>query len=138
MTLWSIQEYCNASNSWGLQVAKIMAPPPATIINVTPSVIPTGNSAASLTITGQSINGSGFYDPGVGFTNRLQVSVLGGVVVKSITYINPTTITITLDTTQSRAGTQTITVINPDGQQMVKANALTIIASNMALPVQRD
>mgnify|MGYP000914055839 CR=1 FL=1 len=29
MTLWTIQEFCNAADSWGVQVARLQAPPPA-------------------------------------------------------------------------------------------------------------
>src|SRR5262249_50883186 len=30
MTMWSFQEYCNATNSWAVRVLKLAAPPPAT------------------------------------------------------------------------------------------------------------
>ena len=36
-----------------------------------------------MTIAGNSVNGSGFYDPGHGFANRLQVAITGGVTVNS-------------------------------------------------------
>ena len=54
MTMWAIQEYCNASNSWGLQVAQLLAPPPATIISVNPSSVQAGQSSQTITINGQS------------------------------------------------------------------------------------
>lgn len=130
MTMWSIQEYCNATNSWGLQVAKIIAPPPASIVSVSPATVQQGSTSTIITITGQSTNGSGFYDPGTGFTNRLQVAISGGVRVTSITYSNPTTITATLDTTSATAGLQSITVTNPDGQHVTSSNSLSIAGSN--------
>ena len=30
MTLWSIQEFCDYPNNFGMEVAKLVAPPPAT------------------------------------------------------------------------------------------------------------
>jgi hypothetical protein len=30
MTMWTIQEFTNATNSWGVEVVKLLAPPPAT------------------------------------------------------------------------------------------------------------
>ena len=78
---------------------------------------------------GKVHNGSGFYDPGVGFPNRLQLSISGGVIVKSINYINPTTITALIDTTNATSGIHSITVTNPDGQQ-TSASALSVQAVN--------
>ena len=127
MTLWATQEYCNAANSWGLQVAKILAPPPATIIATNPESIHAGQSSVTLYIIGSSSNGSGFYDPGVGFASRLQVTISGGVSVTSITYINPTTISLIVNTTKAYVGKKIVTVINPDGQS-TSASVLTVIS----------
>ena len=129
MTLWAIQEYCNVSNSWGIQVAKLLAPPPATITSASPSSVAAGQSSVLVTITGQSTNGSGFYDPGVGFANRLQVAVTGGVVVNSVSFSNPTTLVLSLNTTHASVGAQTITITNPDGQQTSKVSGLTVVKS---------
>lgn len=30
MTLWRIQQFCGSTNSWGYQVTRLLAPPPAT------------------------------------------------------------------------------------------------------------
>ena len=128
MTMWSIQEFCNASNSWGLQVAKIIAPPPASIIKVSPTTVQAGSASTTITITGQSVNGSGFYDPGIGFANRLHVAISGGVRVIGVNYINPTTITVTIDTTTAIAGLHSITITNPDGQQTSRSNCISIAA----------
>ena len=126
MTMWAIEEYCNATNSWGLQVAKLLAPAPASIVSVSPAAVPAGRSSVAVTINGQSNNGTGFYDPGVGFANRLQVAVSGGVVVNSVTYVNPTTIQVSLNTVSASVGAKTVTITNPDGQLVSSANAFTI------------
>jgi hypothetical protein len=74
-----------------------------------------------VTITGTSVDGSGFFDPGPdsggpGWDNHLDVSVSGGVVVNSVTYTDPTHISLDLDTTAASTGAQSVTVTNPDGQ----------------------
>src|SRR5437764_14963217 len=30
MTMWTVQEFCDATNSYGVRVVKLLAPPPAT------------------------------------------------------------------------------------------------------------
>jgi hypothetical protein len=126
MTMWTIQEFCNATNSYGCQVAKLLAPPAATIVSTTPSSVPRGSLSALLTINGSSVSGSGFYDSPVGFEKRLTVQISGGVIVNSVTFINPTTINLTINTVFAAPGLQTVRVENPDGQQSL-ASVLTIL-----------
>src|SRR5207253_5241272 len=64
MTMWAIQEYCNATNSYGVRVVKLLAPPPAAPASASPSTIPAGQSSTNVTITGTSTAGSSFFDPG--------------------------------------------------------------------------
>src|SRR4029077_11453520 len=78
MTMWTIQEFCAGANTYGLEVAKLIAPPPAAPASASSSVA-TGQTSASVTITGTSSSGSGFFDPGSGFANRIAAAVGGGV-----------------------------------------------------------
>src|SRR5262249_49449793 len=62
MSLWPVQQSCDASNSYGVRVTKLLAPLPAT-----PSAlgdISAGASSVNITLTGTSASGTGFYDPG--------------------------------------------------------------------------
>jgi hypothetical protein len=127
-TFWTIQEYVDNANGsgpnptdgfhagWGVEVGKISAPPPATPASTSPAIVGTGNSSVSVTLTGTSSNGSGFWDPGSG-SCRIQASVASGVVVNAVTFTNKTHLTLDLDTTGASTGTHTITITNPDGQQ---------------------
>src|SRR5207302_5079097 len=115
MTMWTIQEFCDGSNTYGLEVAKLIAPAPATPSSASSSVA-TGLSSISVTITGISSSGSGFFDPGTGFAKRIGASATGGVTVNSITYVDPTHVTLNLNTTAASAGSQNVTITNPDGQ----------------------
>ncbi len=133
MTMWTIQEYTAANNVWGVKIAKLLAPPPATPTSVSPSSIPAGLASANVTVTGGVVSGSGFYDPGAGFTGRLAAAIGPGVSVNSATFVSPTSVTLNLNTIGSAIGGRTVTVTNPDGQSATSAtNILTITASALA------
>ncbi len=139
MTMWTVQEFCDATNSYGVRVAKLIAPPPAT-----PSSIPdvaAGANPVNVTLTGVSVSGSGFYDPGpnlggnaVNF-NHIQVNILNGAAtgtpptVVSATYVNPTTIDLVLDASAATASIgaerYSVQVKNPDNQ-MISAAILRV------------
>jgi hypothetical protein len=136
-TFWTIQEYVdNADNNgdpnsiggqqagWGVEVGKIPAPPPATPASTSPAIAGTGQASTNVTLTGTSSNGSGFWDPGSG-TCRIGASVSGGVTVNSVTYTDPTHVTLNLNTVGVTPGTYTVTITNPDGQQS-SATVLTL------------
>ena len=116
MTMWTIQEFCNATNSYGCQVAQLRAPPPASVSSANPSQVPKASSV-SINIFGASSMGSGFYDSGVGFAKRLTASVSGGVIVNSVTFVSPTIVTLNLNTQFASTGLKLVTIRNPDNQQ---------------------
>lgn len=116
MTMWTIQQFCDATNSYAVQVIKLLAPPPATPSAASPVSVTNNLVSVPVTITGVSTNGSGFYDPGAGFPKHITATVSGGVVVNSVTYISPTQVVLDLNTTGANPGLQNITITNPDGQ----------------------
>jgi hypothetical protein len=121
MTFWTFQEYANATDSWGVRVIKLLAPPPATPSSSSPATVPQGSPSVSVTITGTRVNGSGFFDPGPdtggpGFPNHINAAVDGGVTVNSVTYIDPTHVSLDLNTASASAGGKNVTIINPDGR----------------------
>ncbi len=126
MTMWTVQEFCDGTNTYGIEVAKLLAPPPAMPTSANPSSIPAGQSSVSTTITGTSTSGSGFFDPGAGFANRVTATVTAGVTVNSITYTNPTHITLDLNTTGASGGAKNVTITNPDGQALTGTGILTV------------
>jgi hypothetical protein len=129
MTMWTIQQYCDALDSYGVRVVEIIAPPPASFSTADPSVLSTGQASVLVDVTGTSVSGSGWFDPGAGFPNRLSASVTGGVTVNSVTYTSPTSITVDLSTIGVGAGPLTLTITNPDGQQLVSASGFLAIAA---------
>jgi hypothetical protein len=132
MTMWNVQEFTapptSGTSTWGVRVTKLVAPPPATLAANSACAL-TGLASTNVVLNGTSTNGSAFYDPGAAFPNHLAVTAAGGIVVNSVTYDNPTTITLDVDTTGIPTGTYDIAVTNPDGQQTSAQDALAIRSS---------
>jgi hypothetical protein len=83
----------------------------------------------TITVTGTSTDGSGFFDPGTGFSNRISASVPGGgVAVNGVTYQTPTSVTLNVSVAPDAvAGARLVTVVNPDGQSATSAFGLLAI-----------
>jgi uncharacterized repeat protein (TIGR01451 family) len=131
MTMWTFQEYTNAGNSWAVRAIRLVAPPPATPDCSVPAQVP-ANSTQNVTINGTSSAGSGFFDPGPdtggpGFANRIAAAVSGGVTVNSVTFNNPTSVTLNV-TTSAVAGPKNVTITNPDGQNVVGTGCINVTA----------
>ncbi len=137
MTMWTIQEFCNAPNSYGVQVVKLLAPGPAMPTNCSPASVAAGAANVNVVVTGMSDGTTGFFDPGNGFSNRIAAVVNGGgVTLNSITYSNPTHVTLNLSVSGSAAGgARTLTVTNPDGQSATSATGILTIIINPATGV---
>jgi hypothetical protein len=135
MTMWTIQEYCDATDSYGVRVVEIVAPPPAAFSTAAPDTVPAGAASADVVVSGTSVSGSGWFDPGPGFPNRLGAAVSGGVVVNSVTYTSPTSITLDLNTVGVAAGPRTVTITNPDGQQATSLSGFITITGGGAAPI---
>jgi hypothetical protein len=131
MTMWTIQEFCNATNSYGVRVQKLIAPPPATPSTAAPAIVNTGIPSTNVVITGTSSSGTGFYDPGANLGggalnfSHITASVTGGVTVNSVTYTDPTHVTLNISTIGASSGAQNVTITNPDGQSRTGMGILT-------------
>ena len=139
MTFWTFQEYANAKNSWGVRVIKEKPPPPATPSATNPTSVALGQASVSVQVTGTSTSGSGFFDPGSdpggpGWANHIGASVGGGVTVNSVTYTDPTHVTLNLNTTSASNGDQDVTITNPDGQSSTGFNLLQVGSGGLSAP----
>jgi PKD repeat protein len=134
MTFWTFQEYTSAQNRWGVRVIELRAPAPATPATASPAVVPAGEPSVDVQISGTSTSGSGFFDPGAGFDNRISAAVTGGVAVTGVDYVDPTHVVLHLDTTSASAGAQTVTITNPDGQNASGADVLAVCSGGDATP----
>jgi hypothetical protein len=125
MTFWTIQEYADADGTWATRIVRLLAPPPATPIAVTPSTIPAGQPSVLINVTGQSVGGSGFFDPGPGYAKRLGASI-PGLAINGIVYHGPLAVTLDVSTTNSPVGSRNVTLLNPDGQSATAVGLLTV------------
>ncbi len=132
MTMWTIQQFTDVTNSYGVRATKLLAPLPATPASASPNSVVGGSTNFNVTITGTSSSGSGFFDPGASFPNHISAAVNGGgVTVNSVTYTNPTHVTLNLSVANNAsAGARTITVTNPDGQSLTSSTGILTISSN--------
>ena len=130
MTMWTIQEFCNANNSYGVRAVRLLAPPPATPVSCSPASVVAGGSNVSVTVTGTILSGSGFFDPGAGFPKRLAAVVNGGgVTVTSVAFSNPTNIVLTVTVSAgATTGARTVTVTNPDDQTVTSVAGILTLA----------
>jgi hypothetical protein len=133
--MWTIQEFCDATNSFGVRVAKLNAPPPATPSAASQNFIPAGQSSLNVTVTGTSVSGSEFYDPGADLSapavpfNHITATVSGSVTVNGVTYVDTTHVTLNLNTVGATSGAKNITITNPDGQSATGNNLFFVGAS---------
>lgn len=131
-TMWTVQEFCSSTNNYGVRVVRLNAPPPATPNIASPTSVPAGQSSTIVTITGTSVLGSEFYDPGANLAppalpfNHISATVSGGVTVNSITYNSPTQVTLDLNTTAAPNGPKNVTITNPDGQSTTSNNVIFV------------
>jgi hypothetical protein len=134
MTFWTVQEYCNTTDSWGVQLIKLLAPLPALPTNCSPSTVTQAVSSVSVVVKGSSSNGTGFFDPGPTFPNHLAATINGGgITINSVTYNNPTNITLGLTVAANAAtGARTVTITNPDGQSATSLSGILTVVSSAA------
>ncbi len=131
MTMWTIQEFVNATNSYGVQVVRLNAPPPATPATANPAAVAGGQGSINVVITGASVAGSEFYDPGLDIAgaepfDHISATVTGGVTVNSVTYTDQTQVTLNISTVGASVGAQDVTIINPDGQSTTGVDILNV------------
>jgi hypothetical protein len=150
MTMWTVQEYVNGTNSYGVRVAKLTAPAPPAIADGPNSGVynvAAGATSTTVTITGNSVGGTGFYDPGpnIGGTampfNHISATISGSnVIVNSITVNSPTSVTLDLNTvgatlsdpSLSTQSLRDITITNPDGQSITRTGLVNLLQPSAA------
>jgi hypothetical protein len=132
-SMWTFQEYANATNSWGVRATRLLAPLPALPSSAAPASVFEGRPSVTVTLTGTSTAGTEFFDPGPdpggpGFPNHVAASVSGGVTVNSTTFNSTTQLTLDISTVGATPGAQNVTVTNPDGQSNTGLGVLTVLA----------
>jgi hypothetical protein len=124
MSMWTLQPYASSvnSNTWGTWAARFRAPAPQ--LTFPAATGDQGESGILVTLTGL-----GFYDPGPGSANRLNVTISGpGVTVAATAYINSSVVNIVVDVApDAPLGGRVLAIINPDGQSASAASGFTVV-----------
>lgn len=132
MTMWTFQEFCNASNSWAVRVVQLAAPPPVTPTLAMPSsTLHRNDVGVNVMLSGPVPNGAGFFEPGPSYSHHIQASVSGGdITVNSVTVTAQNSVTLNLTVANNAAlGPRTVTITNPDGQFSTSASGLLTVAA---------
>ncbi len=136
MTMWTFQEYCNAAGSWGVRVVQLRSAPPATPSLAAPTTLAQGASNVNVIITGTVVSNSGFFFAGAGFAPMTATVSGTGVSVNSVTFTDPTHVTLNLSATAGAApGARNITITNPDGQSATGVGILTVTTTTNPIPL---
>ncbi len=125
-TIWTLQQFTDAINSYGLSVGRTVGPGAPTPVSVTPSVIPSGSASINLSVTATSSGGTAFFDPGAGYPCRLAASI-PGVIVNSVTRTSATSATVNVSTVGAAPGLKAITMVNPDAQSASSGSILRVL-----------
>ncbi len=126
-TLWTLQQYVDANNSYAVRLTRLLAPRPAVITSATPATVVSGRTGVTVNVRGDATGGRGFFDPGAGFPRRPSAAFSGtGVTVTNVVVNSPSSLTLTLDTVGAPEGLRNLTVTNPDGQTSSLAPALIV------------
>lgn len=134
MSFWSIQTIpvpIAPDFNWGLQVCRIKGPPPPD--DLTFDICDTC-ICDEFKIAIHSHNddeGRFFYDPGKGFEKHLRVKFSGGIKVKEVIYIDPSNIEVTISTRCAKPSWHSITIINPDDQEVTIEKAIKVCDSRV-------
>ncbi|MBO9662215.1 InlB B-repeat-containing protein [Dokdonella sp.] len=129
MSVWTIQEYNQTTNSYAVRVGRLLAPPPAAPSCSSVAPIEFAGGTGDVVVGAVSTNGSGFYDPGANLPapalpfKHLTANV-SGATVNSVTYNSPTQVTLNITTATS--GLHDLTITNPDGQSVTVAGCIEV------------
>lgn len=132
MSMWTIQEYARTpvgtQDIWGTWISRMLAPAP-TLNN------PGASGAQGTNGYNLALTGTGFYDPGAGYTNRLSVKLTGGttngISNYAVTYNSSTSVNVSFDIAgNATPGTRDIILTNPDGQSATAAAGFTVTSSS--------
>jgi hypothetical protein len=130
MTLWTIQEYAKAAGTpigsksqtgrWGTRIASLSAPAP-TLDD------PAASGAQGQTGVTVNLTGTGFYDPGAGFTRPTATLSGAGISNYNLTVSKDSVATLTFDiAANAPPGARNLTFTNPDGQTASVTDGFTV------------
>ncbi|HSK12209.1 MAG TPA: T9SS type A sorting domain-containing protein, partial [Phnomibacter sp.] len=119
---------------------QLKAPPPATPTSLS-AIVCNDAGQATVTLTGQANDFSGFYDPGPStggpaYPRRLNVTSTGNVTITNIELLSATQVRFIMNLSAASLGSQqTLTITNPDCQSVTFGYTLPAQCTGGAGPV---
>jgi hypothetical protein len=125
MTMWTIQEFADSTNSYGVRAVRLLAPSPTATCTATDVMQGQNNVAVAVT-------GTGFFQPSadVGACRiQLGASASGTGVTVTPTLNSATSISLSVSATAGATlGPRTVTITNPDGQAVNIIGCINVTA----------
>ena len=127
-TIWSLQQFVDTTDSYGLQAARVLVDPPPTPVSVVPSAVTSGLPSVDVVVTGAPGGAGGaFFESPAGFACRIAATI-SGVTINSVTVNSATSVTLNLSTVNSQGGIRAVTITNPDGQSATGTGIFNVLA----------
>lgn len=129
MTMWTIQQFADATNSYGVRAVRLLAPAPTATACASVTNIEQGQSNVVI-----PLSGSGFFEPAanVGSCRILLGATASGTgVTITPTFNSATSLSLSVSATAGATlGARTITITNPDSQASAAATGcINIVAA---------
>jgi hypothetical protein len=127
-TLWSLQQFTDATDSYGLRAIKVQGVAPPVPVSASPASVQSNLPSVDVVVTASpGTAGAAFFDSPAGFACAISASI-SGVTVNSVTRNSATQVTLNLSTVNAVGGVKAITIANPDGQSATGAGLLNVLA----------
>ncbi len=127
-TIWSLQQFVDTTDSYGLQAARVLLDAPPVPVSVAPSSVRWNLPSVDVTVTGTpGTAGSAFFESPAGFACKIAASI-PGVTVNKVTVNSATSVTLNLSTINTTGGAKAVTITNPDGQSATGSALLSVLA----------
>ena len=127
MTMWTIQEFANATNSYGVRAVRLLAPAPVATNCASVTDIAQGQSNVLVPLTG-----TGFFEPAanVGSCRTLLGATASGSGVSiAPTFGSATSLSLSVSASAGATpGARTLTITNPDGQTTTATGCINVTA----------
>lgn len=127
-TIWSLQQFTDTVDSYGLQVARVQGAAPPVPVSVAPTSVQANLPSVDLVVTGTPGAANAAYRAApAGFACVIGASI-PGVTINSVTINSPTSVTVNISTVNAIGGLKAITITNPDGQSSTSTGLLNVLA----------
>jgi hypothetical protein len=127
-TIWSLQQFVDSTDSYGLQVARVLLDAPPVPVSVAPSSVRWNLPSVDVVVTGTPATaGAAFFESPAGFACKIAARI-PSVTVNKVTVNSATSVTLNLSTIATAGGVKAITLTNPDGQSATGSGLFNVLA----------